>query len=85
MSYYVYVLRSQKHGGLYKGFTKDLEKRIETHNQGKSTYTSNGLPWILVYYEAYETKGEAIKREKYFKSAAGRRFLKKMNIHKSMS
>jgi putative endonuclease len=34
------------------------------------------IPFEMVYFESFETRGEAIVREKYFKSAAGRRFLK---------
>jgi putative endonuclease len=36
------------------------------------------IPFILVYKEAFETRVEAIAREKYFKTAPGRRFLKKI-------
>ena len=78
--FYVYVLKSLTHGGLYKGYTPNLNTRIKTHNQGKSKYTSRGIPWILVYYEIYENRKDAICREKYFKTAAGRRFLKSKNL-----
>jgi len=84
MGYYVYVLKSKKHSGYYKGFTKDLGSRIRLHNSGKSKYTSSGIPWILVYYEKFSSKEEAIKREKYLKSAAGRRLLKSINLDQSV-
>ncbi len=36
------------------------------------------IPFEIAYVEEFETQAEAIKREKYFKSAGGRKFLKKM-------
>jgi putative endonuclease len=78
LMYYVYVLKSQVDGSLYKGYTKNLQNRIKEHNQGKSTYTASRKPWEIVYVEEYSTSTEAIKRERYLKSSAGRRFLKKI-------
>lgn len=49
---------------LYTGWTTDLKKRIKTHNSGKGAkYTKSRLPVSLVYFEEYETKQEAQKRE----------------------
>ena len=81
MSITVYVIRHSKSGELYKGQTSDVAKRVEQHNQGqtKSTKRLSG-EWHLVYSEEYDTRDEALKREKYLKSAAGRRFLKKVLI-----
>ena len=51
-------------GSLYTGWTNNLEKRIEAHNAGKGAkYTKARLPVELVYYEQFETKEEAMKRE----------------------
>lgn len=74
--YYVYVLRSEKDGKLYTGFTGKLEKRIEEHNKGWGTSTKQRVPFELVYYEAYTCKADAIRREKYLKSGMGKRDLK---------
>jgi putative endonuclease len=78
--YYVYILKSLKDNTLYKGFTSDLSKRCAEHNSGKSNFTSTKTPWILVYFEIYSQKDIAIKREKYLKSAAGRRFIKTLDL-----
>ena len=60
---YVYILKCSD-GSLYTGYTNDLKKRIKTHNNGKGArYTRCRLPLELVYYETYETKNEAMKRE----------------------
>lgn len=74
--YYTYVLRSKKDGKLYVGFTKDLKRRLEEHNKGAAESTRNRRPLILVYYEASLIEKDAEKREKYFKTGFGRRFLK---------
>ena len=76
MKYYVYVLRSEKDGRLYKGFSSRLKDRIEEHNSGKTNSTKGYRPWELVYFEIFETQKEALAREKYLKSGAGREFLK---------
>lgn len=78
--FYVYILRSLIDNSLYKGFTTNLPNRLDEHNKGKSTFTSTKKPWALVYFEILKTKEEAVKREKYFKSAAGRRFIKTLDL-----
>lgn len=64
---YVYILKCRD-GSLYTGYTNNLERRLKTHNSGKGAkYTRCRLPVELVYYETYETKSEAMKREYYIK------------------
>jgi putative endonuclease len=74
--FYAYVLRSIKHDYFYKGHCRDLEKRIAQHNSGMTISVMPYIPLVLVYFETFDTEAEAIAREKYFKTAAGRRFLK---------
>lgn len=76
MAFYVYVLKSKKDGRLYKGQTSDIEKRLKLHNSGKVKSTKGFLPWELVYFEIFQTREEAVLREKYFKTGSGREFLK---------
>ena len=73
--HYVYVLESEKNGHLYKGSTSDLEARVKSHNGGKVRSTKGGRPWVLVYYEEYDDKTEARRRELFLKSGSGRKFL----------
>lgn len=75
--YYVYVLRSSVDGRLYKGFTKDLQNRINEHNSGKTKSTKVYRPWELVYFEKHDTLDEVLEREKFFKSGIGREYIKK--------
>jgi len=76
MMYYVYVLKSKKNGRLYTGYTNDLRKRFNEHNQSKSTYTKTKGPYVLIYYEACLDKDDARSRELYLKSGKGKRYLK---------
>jgi len=73
--YMVYVLQDLQ-GSLYKGMTNNLDRRLKEHLAGKTRTTSQMDGLQLVYSETYVTREEARRREKYFKSAAGRRFLK---------
>lgn len=60
---YTYILKCND-GTLYTGWTNNLKKRIEDHNRGKGAkYTKARLPVTLAYYETFETKAEAMKRE----------------------
>jgi putative endonuclease len=74
--FYAYVLKSVNHDFHYKGHCKDLEKSLLQHNSGMTESIRTYIPFTIVYFEAFETEREAIFREKHFKSAAGRRFLK---------
>lgn len=60
---YTYIVRCSD-GTLYTGWTNDLEKRMKSHNEGSGAkYTRNRRPVELVYYEQFETKEEAMRRE----------------------
>ena len=74
--YYTYILRSLKDKKLYVGFTEDIQKRFNEHNSGLVKSTKDRIPFELIYYEACLNKLDAIKREKYFKTGFGRRFIK---------
>jgi len=73
---YVYVLRSQRHGQFYVGFTGDLKRRFKEHNDGRVDSTRSRAPLDLIYYEACRDERDAMQREKYLKTAWGKRYLK---------
>lgn len=75
--YYVYIVRSQKNGRLYNGFTSNLKKRLHEHNSGQSFATKPYLPWQLVFYAAFETEQIAARFEKYLKTGSGSAFARK--------
>jgi putative endonuclease len=74
--FYVYVIRSVKSDFVYKGHCENLTERLKQHNSGMTESLRPYLPFELVYFEEFDTRAEAISREKYFKTGGGRRFLK---------
>ncbi len=69
--FYVYMVRSTKDGRLYTGTTADLQRRLGEHNRGNTRSLRGRLPVRLVYSEEYETRAEALARERYFKTPEG--------------
>lgn len=60
---YLYIVEC-KDGTFYTGWTNNLEKRLKDHNDGKGAkYTKSRIPVSLVYYEEFQTKEEAMRRE----------------------
>lgn len=59
--------------------SNDLVRRLAEHNEGRNKSTKAYSPWEIVVKELFETRKEARKREKYLKSAAGRKW-RKLNI-----
>ena len=77
MSYfYVYVLKSEKDGNNYVGFTGNLRKRLNEHEKGLVKSTANRQPLKLIYFEACLNQQDATKREKYLKTSWSKRYLK---------
>ena len=78
---YTYILKCSD-GTYYTGWTNDLDKRLKAHNGGKSgaKYTRNRRPVTLVYYEEFETKGEAMKREAAIKKLSRKEKTALINI-----
>jgi putative endonuclease len=74
--YYIYVLYSLKDRKLYTGYTDDIKRRINEHNQGLVSSTKHRRPLELIYYEYGGTKEDAIKRESCLKSGRGKKYLK---------
>ena len=74
--FFTYVLISKSDKRLYIGFTDDLQKRVEEHHKGAVSSSANRRPLKLIYHEACLNSKDALKREKYFKTGFGRRFLK---------
>ena len=73
--YFVYVIQSLSHGTRYVGSTDNVTKRFNEHNIGKCRYTSGRKPWRLISQEKFNTRSEAMKREKFLKSGQGRKYL----------
>ena len=80
MSWFVYVLKSDVDGRLYKGMSENILERLATHNKGKVSSTRAYRPWKLVYTQPCKDSTEARECEKYLKSSKGRDFLKSLGI-----
>jgi len=74
--YYVYILRSKLDNNFYVGYTHDLKKRIQVHDEGLVVSTKHRRPLTLVYFEACLNQQDATHREKYLKSSWGKRYIK---------
>ena len=69
--YWLYVLRSSKDQRLYTGIAADRARRLRDHNAGRVTSTRTRRPFVLVYCEPFETRADAMARERYFKTPEG--------------
>jgi putative endonuclease len=77
MVYITYILISKSKIKTYVGHTGDLKRRLDQHNRGSGIFSSRYRPWEVLYKEEFIKEIDSIKREKYLKSAAGRRWIKK--------
>jgi putative endonuclease len=69
----VYILYSPSYNKTYVGFTSNLEQRLLSHNElGKKGWTIKFRPWNLIHTEVFDTKMEALFREKQLKAGKGR-------------
>ncbi len=65
--YYVYMIESLQTGIYYKGSTSDYTRRLNEHNNGINVYTKGKGPWKLIFVQKFETKSEALLKEKKLK------------------
>jgi putative endonuclease len=75
MQYFVYIIFSANLNKYYVGYTEDIELRLTQHNKGFSTYTSKANDWKLKHTEIFNTRAEAMQREKYIKAQKSRKFI----------
>ena len=78
--FYVYILQSKRDKRLYIGFTDNVFNRLIQHNSGKVPSTKPRIPFDLIFFEAYANKYDALRREKYFKTAKGKTTIRTMLI-----
>ena len=65
--HFVYILQSLSNGRFYIGSTNNIIRRFYEHCSGNTKSTRHKGPWVMPYYEIYETKQEATKRERELK------------------
>ncbi|MBZ9728576.1 GIY-YIG nuclease family protein [Salegentibacter sp. JZCK2] len=76
--FYVYILFSEMLDKYYIGSTKDIATRLEKHRQSKKGFTAKARDWIVVYSENFESRQEAIKRERQIKKWKSRKMIEKL-------
>jgi len=76
LKYCVYVLQSLKDKFLYIGYSEDLKERLTKHFHGEVKSTAPRRPLNLIFCEYFVSKKDAMRREKYLKSSAGKKGLK---------
>ena len=73
----VYILYSSSYDKIYIGITSDLINRFRSHNElSKKGWTRSFRPWTVIHVEFYESKTEALIREKNLKSGQGRAWIR---------
>ena len=73
----VYILFSEKYGKTYVGFTSNLIERFKSHNSlSQKGFTKNFRPWKVLHVEFFNSKSDALAREKHLKTGKGREFIK---------
>ena len=75
----IYILYSERFNKNYTGFTSNLIERFKSHNLlGTKGYTLRFRPWKVIHVEFFNSKSEAMKREKYLKTGIGREFIQNL-------
>ena len=76
--YHVYILLNVEKARTYTGVADDVNKRLAEHNAGRVKSSRPYRPYKVIHTESFETLREARQREKFYKSATGRRRSKAM-------
>jgi len=76
--FYTYILQSQKSSRYYIGHTENIPKGLLRHNNGLVSATRNKGPWVLVYFENFNSQIEANQRELEIKSMKSKSYIEKL-------
>ncbi|MBI2635332.1 MAG: GIY-YIG nuclease family protein [Parcubacteria group bacterium] len=77
MKYYAYILQSLKNNDIYIGSTKNVIDRLKLHNSGKVKSTKAYRPWKLLEFGEYNSRNEAVRRERFLKSHQQKEIIKR--------
>jgi putative endonuclease len=78
MAHFTYILKSGKTGKYYVGSCENIQDRLERHNVGATPSTKPGRPWTVVYFETFDTKSEALARERKIKAMKSRLYIENL-------
>ncbi len=76
-NYTVYILKSEPGDHHYVGRTRDLQSRLQKHNQGGCVHTAKFTPWFIETSVAFRSEEKAVAFELYLKSGSGREFARR--------
>ena len=76
--YYTYIIQSDINGSFYTGQCNNLSERLQRHNNGHTKSTKAKSPWKLVYYESFNTRSEAVRRELEIKKKKSRLYIEEL-------
>ncbi|WP_293743806.1 GIY-YIG nuclease family protein [uncultured Pedobacter sp.] len=76
--FYTYILYSKTRNKYYVGSTSDLQNRLKKHNTNHPGFTGHTGDWCVVWSEVFETRTEAILKEKQIKSWKSRLMIEKL-------
>jgi len=79
--YFVYILRSLKNNDIYVGSAEDIAKRFDLHNKGRVKSTKAYRPWELLNKEEFNSRGDAVRRERFLKTGQQKEILKRKYGH----
>jgi putative endonuclease len=70
-----YIIYSESIDKFYIGSCENLEKRLNDHNTGRSSFTKTGKPWVLKWSKSFDSRGEAQKEEYRIKAKKSRKYI----------
>lgn len=73
-----YILQSRLSGEYYIGSCCDLKVRLREHNNGKVRSTKSFVPWEVAYTEIFNSRKEAVARERQIKSWKSRKAIERL-------
>ena len=76
--YYCYIIENKKIKRYYIGSCANIERRLKYHNNGWSRYTKIGIPWILCYFEEFDSKKEALQKERFIKLKKSKKYIENL-------
>jgi putative endonuclease len=76
--FFVYILYSVSKDKYYVGSSADPNSRLIKHNTNHKGFTGKTGDWEIKYTEPFNTKDEALKREKQIKNWKSRQMIEKL-------
>ena len=81
--FFTYILYSESFDSFYVGYSSNIEKRLFRHNSGGVPSTGRKKPWVLKYYEKFDNKSDAIKRESQIKRMKSKKYIQDLILKKN--